>query len=136
MRVLAAWPIRPNDRSKEGREKQYLREHWGDWSTLACELSPSPRRSVAAYLASRLNDYRGAIARIPADLRSLYINAYQSFLWNEILLELIRQRCEPSQFVELDLNSPAGRLLQRPHRQAARVLEFLRHSITFSSNAF
>ena len=50
-----------------------------------------------AFLAGQPNDFRRAIALLRQDLRSLWLAAFQSHLWNQILADLIRQTCPPEQ---------------------------------------
>lgn len=87
-----------HDRSQEKKEKRILREHWSDWGRCKSLLSRSHRRSVVTYLVDHPHDFRGAFARVRQDLRSLYLSAFQSFLWNRILAELLRETCRPGQF--------------------------------------
>ena len=42
-----------------------------------------------AFLAQRPDDFRGAVARIPVDLRRLFVAAFQSWLWNRLLAETL-----------------------------------------------
>src|SRR5262245_24487589 len=74
-----------HDRSEQKREKQTLRQHWGDWERLKGELPRSHARSLVDYLRQHPGDFRGAVARLRPELRGLYLSAYQSHLWNRIL---------------------------------------------------
>ncbi len=73
------------DRAEEKREKELLREHWGDWARLKAELPRGHARSLIDYLRVHPTDFKGAVARLRPDLRSLYLSAYQSHLWNQCL---------------------------------------------------
>ncbi len=66
--------------------KEFAHEHWGDWSALM-ERAPKPSnfRSVLTYLKDHPTDgYRKALNLIPHRLLTLYLSAYQSWLWNLI----------------------------------------------------
>jgi len=52
------------------------------------------------------NDYIGAIKRIPIRLLRLFINAYQSYLWNETLSIFLKQNTE----VEKEVDYSQGKL--------------------------
>jgi tRNA pseudouridine13 synthase len=93
------------DRAAEKREKALLRDHWGDWPECKRLLSRSHRRSIITFLADRPGDFRGAWSRVNQDLRSLYLAAFQSFLWNEILAALLMEFCEPNQLAEVRLKT-------------------------------
>lgn len=43
------------------------------------------------HLESHQNDYVGALQLIPMRLLKMYVNAYQSFLWNETLAQYLRE---------------------------------------------
>ena len=94
---------RPEDRS----EKKILRDEWGNWAACKAKLSRSHRRSLVTFLADRPGDFKGAMARINADLRGLYLSSFQSFLWNRILSDLVRESGADSFPVELK----SGRVL-------------------------
>ena len=104
---LALAEPNPHDRPGEREEKRLLREHWGDWSRCKELLAQSHRRSVATYLADRPGDFRGAIARVRVDLRSLYLAAFQSYLWNELLAESLRRQLRPEQLFTIETDAGA-----------------------------
>ncbi|RMG35007.1 MAG: tRNA pseudouridine(13) synthase TruD [Planctomycetota bacterium] len=88
-----------HDRAREKRQKQILRECWGDWGECKRRLERSNRRSVVTFLADHPRDFRRALALLPKDLRSLYVAAFQSALWNRLLAAWLRQLCKPEQLV-------------------------------------
>jgi tRNA pseudouridine13 synthase len=100
---LALADPNPLDRPREREQKRLLREHWGDWPTCAAKLDRSPHGSAVLVLADRPGDYRTALARVPAELRSIYLAAFQSYLWNRLLAELILVTCRPEQLVPVPL---------------------------------
>jgi tRNA pseudouridine13 synthase len=99
---LALAEANPHDRPRDREQKRLLREYWGEWPRLKEVLAPSHRRSIATYLADRPGDFRGAIARVRADLRSLYLAAFQSELWNQLLAEFLRRQLRPAQLVGIE----------------------------------
>src|SRR5205823_13421941 len=58
----------------------------------------SDRQRIIYYLTDHPHDFRRAIALVPHELRSLWLAAYQSHLWNQILAGLIRQVCLDEQY--------------------------------------
>ena len=42
----------------------------------------------------KTKDWRAAYRKIPAHLREMYVNAYQSFLWNECVKEMLKNSVE------------------------------------------
>jgi tRNA pseudouridine13 synthase len=113
------------DRAAEKREKAILRKHWGDWSACKNLLSRSHARSIVDYLVHHPTDFRGALARLRPELRGLYLSAYQSYLWNQILAALLLERCRPEQLVLIHLrlgNLPMHRrLAESQHRDVAAL---------------
>ncbi len=66
--------------------KEFAQAHWGDWAALM-ERAPMPSnfRSVLTYLNDHPDGYRKALNLIPHRLLTLYLSAYQSWLWNAIV---------------------------------------------------
>ncbi|MBI3463053.1 MAG: tRNA pseudouridine(13) synthase TruD [Planctomycetes bacterium] len=113
-----------DDRSPEREQKRLLRAHWGDWPACKAALLRSHRRSIITYLADHPADFRGAIGRLRADLRSLYLAAFQSFLWNRLLAAFLRQECRPQQLFDVPLrigSVPFFRPLDDAQRESLRT---------------
>lgn len=81
-----------HDRPDDEHEKSILREHWGDWRNCRELLRGSDRGRIADFLVAHPTDFRRAIALPPQDLRSLWLAAFQSHLWNQMLAASIRRR--------------------------------------------
>ncbi len=79
------------DRRRERDFKTRVRDRWGDWAGLAKELPPSTERTIAAYLAGHPGAFGFAFELLDPNLRILYVAAYQSWLWNRTLAELLRR---------------------------------------------
>src|SRR4029453_6286242 len=88
-----------HDRPDEREQKRILRECWGDWPKCKALLARSHRRSIVTYLADKPGDLRRAIALIRQDMRSIWLAAFQSHLWNQIAAHVIRLVCRPEQLV-------------------------------------
>jgi tRNA pseudouridine13 synthase len=84
-----------HDRPRVREEKDLLQRHWGDWNLLAGKLSDSSHRDLFRHLAEHPTDFRRAITFLPTDLRSLYLAAFQSAIWNDILAEWLREHLPP-----------------------------------------
>jgi tRNA pseudouridine13 synthase len=103
---LALADPHPDDRTDERRQKEILREHWGKWRQCKDALDRSHRRSIVTYLADKppdRHDYRGAFARLKVDLRGLYLSAFQSCLWNRMLVRFLRQETPAEQLADVPL---------------------------------
>lgn len=123
---LALAEHNPHDRPRDREQKRRLREHWKDWATCQARLVRSSRRSIVSFLASRPDDFRGALARLPSDLRGLYVSAFQSFLWNRLLAAVVRTTCRPDQCFPVPLRLepvPFFRGLDETQRQALSSLD-------------
>lgn len=72
---------RPNDRD----EKEVIRRLWGEWAECKATLRKSSRRSIITYLVDHPVRFREAFALLRQDLRSLWLAAFQSDLWNRCL---------------------------------------------------
>ncbi len=84
-----------HDESRVRRLKTCVTENWGKWD--AClPLAFGEYRPMLEYLAANKRAFRRALLMIDRRLLLLMINAYQSFLFNEILsgvLVRLRARC-------------------------------------------
>lgn len=86
-----------HDRPDEREQKRLLRENWGKWSQAKAALARSHRRSVITFLADKPDrpDFKRALALVRQDLRSLWLAAYQSHLWNQMLAAVLEANCRP-----------------------------------------
>jgi tRNA pseudouridine13 synthase len=82
---------RPDDRA----QKETLRNLWGQWEACKAALPKSSLRSVVTFLCDHPTDFRRAVALIRQDLRSLYLAAFQSHLWNRLLAAQLRETIAP-----------------------------------------
>ncbi len=77
--------------------KRLVAEHWGEWGFLLHQAPrPSNFRSVITYLKDHPNEYRKAANLIQDRLLSIYLSAYQSWVWNEIVGAYIDQTLVPA----------------------------------------
>jgi tRNA pseudouridine13 synthase len=117
---LAVADANVRDRPDQREAKRVLRDHWGDWTACAKKLRPGVQQEVAAHLARYPTDFRRAMTILPHELRSLWLAAFQSHLWNQVLAASIQQVCRPEQcaahtiggrqvplFIELDMSQRA-----------------------------
>jgi tRNA pseudouridine13 synthase len=95
----------PMDRPRDREEKRLLRERWGDWEALARGLRPGPRQRIAAFLAARPGDWKGALALVRPDLRSLWLSALQSDLWNRVLAAWLRETVPAADLREMEMKA-------------------------------
>ncbi len=88
LRLYMATPA-ANDDAESRRNTESFDRHWGDWS--ACLKHARPEFApVFQHLTKAPQDLEGAVKCIQRDLLELFISGYQSYLWNETLVELIR----------------------------------------------
>jgi tRNA pseudouridine13 synthase len=88
---LAIAEPNPHDRPDDREAKETLRRLWGDWTECKAALPRSSTRSIVTYLVDHPTDFRRALALVRQDLRSLYLAAFQSHLWNRVLAAWLRQ---------------------------------------------
>jgi tRNA pseudouridine13 synthase len=81
-----------HDRPREKEQKAILREFWGKWLECKDRLDRSHRRSIVTYLCDHPTDFKRAIALMRPDLRSIYLSAFQSYLWNRWLSAIIEAK--------------------------------------------
>lgn len=106
------------DKAAEKTEKQLLRTHWGDWLHLGVVLRTGPLRRIVHHLQDSPHDFKGAFTRLPHELQSLYLSAYQSHLWNRILARWLLLHTRPEQRLSVKLN---GVMMPMPKKWAAEA---------------
>ena len=92
LKLLLCYPYK-EDSAREKRFKKYCINHWPDWQGFL-ESAPPLYRPILRYLRERPKDFKNAIKRIDKELLNLYLLAYQSFLFNETLANMIKQSGE------------------------------------------
>lgn len=85
---LASWSS--EDRALVKEFKKFVSDHWGNWEECLRVAPRSNEKSVLAYLKDHPRDFLKAANLINPRMLSLYIAAYQSYLWNEMASEFIR----------------------------------------------
>lgn len=68
--------------------KKFLADNWGDWEKCK-RIKYREFKPVINYLVKKPKDFKGAIRQINRRILELLILTYQSYLWNEILAELL-----------------------------------------------
>ncbi|GBD11704.1 tRNA pseudouridine synthase D [bacterium HR23] len=81
LRLFLATPL-PGEGTRVRSFKTTAGQRWGEWALLASLAPRGPLRSVLTYLKDHPTDLRGAVDRIAPNLLSLYLSAYQAWLWN------------------------------------------------------
>jgi len=110
--------FRREDRAAEKKQKELLRDNWGDWPQCKALLERSHRRSIITFLDDRPGDFKGAWARVDRELRSLYLSAYQSHLWNRLLAAYLRHYAPPLELVDVPLKTGAVPFVSRAQQTA------------------
>ncbi|MCU0521255.1 MAG: tRNA pseudouridine(13) synthase TruD [Anaerolineae bacterium] len=81
------------DRREIRKFKRLVASHWGEWGFLLHQAPrPSNYRSVITYLKDHPHEYRTAANLIQDRLLSIYLAAYQSWVWNHIVGTYLEQK--------------------------------------------
>jgi tRNA pseudouridine13 synthase len=70
---------------KDKQNRRLAAKLWGDWEVLHRRMRKSPERALVEFLRDHPGQWAECFDRIPPTLRTLFVAAYQSFLFNEIL---------------------------------------------------
>jgi len=100
---LALAEPNPFDRSGVKKQKQILRDKWGDWAEAKAKLERSSTRSIVTYLVDHPTDFRGAFARLKREMRTLYFSAFQSHVWNLMLARWLERSLPDERRVLVDM---------------------------------
>jgi len=81
------------DSASERKFKAYCLSHWRDWQ--GCfKIAPPFYRPILNYLNTNQKDFKNALKKIDREFLNLYLLAYQSYIFNEVLARLIIQHGE------------------------------------------
>ncbi len=100
---LALAEANPHDRPGDKVEKELIRDLWGKWIECKAALPKSSRRSIVTYLCDHPTRFREALALMRQDMRSLWLAAFQSDLWNLILSAWLQQHVDPARLFSVPL---------------------------------
>ena len=100
---LALAEANPHDRPGDKVEKELIRDLWGKWIECKAALPKSSRRSIVTYLCDHPIRFREALALMRQDMRSLWLAAFQSDLWNLILSAWLQQHVDPARLFSVPL---------------------------------
>ncbi len=89
LRAYLAEPLR-GDPPPVRRFKRVAREHWGNWQHLKGQAPRGNLRSVLTFLCDHPQDHKRAVNLITPRILSLWLSAYQSFLWNKMASRVLR----------------------------------------------
>jgi len=106
--ALRLWLGTPSaaDDAQMRRRKIGIEDHWGDWPRIL-ELAPPEAQPAIGHLGLNPKDFKGAVYLIPRNLLELFVNAYQGWLWNEILATLLAELKVPLRHLEYSLGTLA-----------------------------
>lgn len=79
----------PKDPRQERLEKKLIAEKWGRWAELAKEVK-GEAAPVVRRLAAAPGDLLGAFRGYDERLRALIVSQYQSWLWNEDVVAIVK----------------------------------------------
>jgi tRNA pseudouridine13 synthase len=80
-------------------EKRRILFYWHDLRKVRVFTKPF---AVVIKEYGRTNDWRAAYRKIPAHLREMYVNAYQSYLWNECVKEILKHAVEKKKLYSIE----------------------------------
>lgn len=110
------------------RFKKLARENWGNWRFLKDQAPRGNLRSVLTFLCDHPTEYKRAANLINTRVLSLWLSAYQSFLWNQVASALIGKMAEGLQPCNL-LPFPWGEALVPRYPLAHELREKLLETV-------
>ncbi|MCA8949086.1 MAG: tRNA pseudouridine(13) synthase TruD [Planctomycetes bacterium] len=77
--------------------KKAIQLRWGDWETCANMARGPVYEPLFQHLLRRPDDFRGALEHVPLRQRVISAFAYQSFLWNRAVSQLLHRGIDSAQ---------------------------------------
>jgi len=88
LKLLLCYPYKEEGK-QERHFKRFCQDHWGNWR--ACyQHAPARYKKMICTLIEKPRGYKDAIKTVKRDLLNIYLLAYQSYLFNEIVREYIQ----------------------------------------------
>lgn len=81
-----------SDRKDERERKLYFYRNWKDWQACLAKSKTRFEREAFSGLVKGPDGFITALKKIPREQLSIYFSAYQSYIWNEVLRCLIKER--------------------------------------------
>ncbi len=79
----------PSHALRTRQRRQFFLDHWWQWDRCLERAQTATERIIFGYLRRRGGNYVGAMNLVPREDLSLMLAAYQSYLWNEMVGEII-----------------------------------------------
>jgi tRNA pseudouridine13 synthase len=96
-------------KSEPKRTKNIKRDILAHWDTLSTVSIREKKFAIVLHEYQRTQSWQKAYKKIPAHLREMYVNAYQSFLWNECIKEVLKKEIDRKKLYPVEY--PLGSLL-------------------------
>jgi tRNA pseudouridine13 synthase len=80
-------------------EKRNILSSWNDFSKVRV-YNKAFAMVIKEYVKTK--DWRAVYRKIPAHLREMFVNAYQSYLWNECVKELLKETVEKKKLYSVE----------------------------------
>lgn len=90
-----------HESGKFKREKRLIAENWNNISSINVK-TPSLARVINEY--KKTKSWLEAYRKMPSNLREIMISAYQSYLWNECIKELLRRTVNKKSLYDISYN--------------------------------
>ncbi len=90
-------------RKQSLRDKQNRRQaqaYWGQWALLRDKMRPSPERALVDFLREHPGEWAECFDRIPPALRTLFVAAYQSYLFNRTLTRMVAEAVPGAELIQ------------------------------------
>jgi len=87
--AIALTHVYPGEKQEAKARKRRLRELWGDWEACRELAKTAFEQRCFAHLAAHPGRFREALATARREELEMWLSAYQSFLWNEVLARLV-----------------------------------------------
>lgn len=89
---VALTAIYPEEHREAKERKRALRERWGDWAACRDLAQTAFEQRSFDLLRERPGAFREALATVNRETASMWLSAYQSFLWNEIMRRYLAEK--------------------------------------------
>jgi len=108
-----------NEDATYSSARKFAADNWGNWKEILKILPKTLgiEAAIVNYLVTYPNDYANAIRKLPKKLRRMFIHAYQSWIFNKTLSEVITRKIDAEEIplvgYETKLSGEVGEIIKK-----------------------
>jgi tRNA pseudouridine13 synthase len=88
--------LNAGDMKIDKERKRFFWDNWGNWGLCLAKAKTNLEKHAFSYLLQRPKGFLFLLQEIDREKLSIYFNAYQAYIWNEVLRGVIKEKVSSS----------------------------------------